>query len=443
MQDLGNSGRANGTFDRRTVLRASGSAALLAATGGLLQACASKTSPTGSTSGGKISFGSNYNDPAPRAAFKDLIKHASSATGVDVNINTVERTTFENNISTYLQGTPDDLITWTAGYGAVSLAKQGLLAPIDDVWDKISGNFGGAAKELSSAPDGHYYLVPIYNYPWVVFYNKSTFSEHNYEIPTTWDEMIQLCDRMKSDGLIPFAMGQKEGWPALGTFDILNMRINGFEYHMNLCKHKVSWADPGVTAVFKQWSSLLPYTQSAPSGRAWADACKALEHKQAGMMFQGSNQIAAQYVSDGLKLDDLDFFAYPEVNPEHGQDAIDAPTDGFALTAKAKNAGPAKAILEYLGSPEAATAYLQSDQWDVAVATNADVPTYNSIQKKSQTVINEAKHIAQYLDRDTETSFALAQVAHAVDQFLQSPTDSTIKTIQKQLEDQAKAMFVN
>ena len=37
---------------------------------------------------------------------------------------------------------------------------------------------------------------------------------------------------MKADGLTPLAFGDKDGWPAMGTFDILNMRVNGYQYHI-------------------------------------------------------------------------------------------------------------------------------------------------------------------------------------------------------------------
>ena len=28
------------------------------------------------------------------------------------------------------------------------------------------------------------------------------------------------------------AFADKDGWPAMGTFDILNMRINGYDFHV-------------------------------------------------------------------------------------------------------------------------------------------------------------------------------------------------------------------
>ena len=55
---------------------------------------------------------------------------------------------------------------------------------------------------------------------------------------------------MKTDGLTPLAFGDKDGWPAMGTFDILNMRVNGYQYHIELMKGAQKWTDPKTAAVF-------------------------------------------------------------------------------------------------------------------------------------------------------------------------------------------------
>jgi len=427
-------------ISRRDILKLGGAAALGIAAVPLLAACSSGGGTSGS-GGSSITFGSNYSDPAPKSAFGALTKAATKSTGVKIDVNTVDHNTFQNNITSYLQGTPNDLFTWFAGYRMQVFADQGLIAPIDDVWDKIGKNFPDSAKALSKGTDGHYYIVPIYNYPWVVFYNKSTFQEKGYQIPTTWDEMITLCKQMQKDGLIPFAFGQQDGWPALGTFDILDLRMNGFDFHMKLMQHKVPWTDSKVTDVFNKWAELLPYVQTGSTGRIWQDAVKTLESKKAGMMFQGTNQVAAQYVTDNADLDDLDFFVYPEIDPTWAQDYMDAPADGFCLAKKAKNVDPAKKVLEYIGTGQAEIAYLKNDKWDVALATDANVPTYNAIQKKSVEVIKACKNVAQFLDRDSDPGFADNTVAAAVDKFINSPTPATIQSIQSSLEAQAKTVF--
>ncbi len=432
---------------RRSMLLGLGGAA--AAT--TLAACSSSkkkspsTAPAGSTAassggtaGGSISFGSNYSDAAPKAAFAALTQAATAKSGVNVTINTVDHNTFQNNISNYLQGTPNDLATWFAGYRLQFFAAQNLLEPIDDVWDTIGGTFNDAAKSLSKGIDDHYYLVPIYNYPWVVFYNKSTFASKGYKVPTTWDDFMALAKQMQKDGMTPLAFAEKDGWPALGTFDIINLRLNGYDYHIKLMKHEVPWTDKGVTAVFDQWRQLMPYLQKGANGRLWQDAAKALENKKAGMMFQGSNQVAANYAASNL--DDLDFFPWPTMNPDFGQDFMDAPTDGFMLPKKAKNKDAAKKVLAYIGTADAESTFLKTDHWDVGLATGLVAPTYNAIQKKSVEAISACKSVSQFMDRDTVPDMATAMIK-AIQSFVDNPSASNVSTIQKSAEDQAKTIF--
>src|SRR3954471_10176428 len=438
---------------RRSMLKGMAGVAGLATAAPLLAACGSsgggdnKSSPAGSAAGsksggssggGSISFGSNYSDPTTKAAFAALCQQTTGKTNVKIAINTTDHNTFQNNISSYLQGTPNDLATWFAGYRLQFFAAQDLLDPIDDVWDEIGDNFGDATKNLSKGIDGKYYLVPIYNYPWVVFYNKSVFSKKGYEVPKTWDDFVALAKQMQKDKLVPLAFAEKDGWPALGTFDIINLRVNGYEYHIKLMKHEVPWTDKGVTAVFDHWRELMPYLQKGANGRLWQDAAKALENKKAGMMFQGSNQVAANYAAGNLA--DLDFFHYPEINSEFGQDYMDAPTDGFMLPKKAKNKDAAKQVLKYIGTGEAEATYLKTDHWDVGVAKGLVAPSYNDIQKKSVEAIGSMKAVSQFMDRDTVPDMATAMIK-LIQGFIDDPSASNVKSIQKSAESQAKSIF--
>jgi multiple sugar transport system substrate-binding protein len=431
---------------RRSVLKGmAGAAAVATVPATLLAACSSSKKTSGSSSaassaagGGAITFGSNYSDAAPKAAFASLTQAATAKTGTKITINTTDHNTFQNNISNYLQGTPDDLATWFAGYRMQFFAAQNLLTPLDDVWANIGGTFNDAAKNLSKGLDGKYYFVPLYNYPWVVFYNKSTFSSKGYKVPTTWDEFVALAKQMQKDNLIPLAFADKDGWPALGTFDIINLRVNGYDYHIKLMKHEVPWTDKGVTDVFNHWAEILPYCQKGATGRIWQDAAKALENKQAGMMFQGSNQVAANYAKANLA--DLDFFVYPTINTQFGTDYMDAPTDGFMLPKKAKNASAAKAVLEYIGTPDAESTFLKTDAWDVGLANGLVAPTYNDIQKKAVQEIGKCKNVAQFMDRDTVPDMATAMIS-LIQSFIDNPSASNISKIQKSAEDQAKTIF--
>ena len=381
---------------------------------------------------GTVTFGSNYSDPVPKKAIAAVMKNFTAKSGIAVKINTVDHNTFQEQINSYLQGKPDDAFTWFAGYRMQFFAQKGLATPIDDVWKVLTPQMPAAMKAASTGLDGHQYFVPIYNYPWAVFYRKSVFAANGYTIPKTWDQFIALAKKMQADGLTPIAFTDKDGWPAMGTFDILNMRINGYQYHVNLMAGKESWNSAQVKAVFNQWKELLPYYSAGALGLTWQEGAQQVLNKQAGMFLLGS--FVAQQFTNPADVADLDFFPYPMINPKWGQDSLDAPIDGFMLSKKPKNLAGAKALITYLGSAAAANTYLANDSSDVGANKHTNTSHYTVLQKKSAKLIASAKHIAQYMDRDTRPDFASTVMIPSLQQFLNNPNDvnGLVSSIQKQ-----------
>jgi multiple sugar transport system substrate-binding protein len=411
---------------------------LVAACGGSSDTSSSSGGDTSAASG-TVTIGSNASDDVPKKAYADVFAAFETAKPkLKTKVNTVDHNTFQEQINNYLQGSPDDIFTWFAGYRMRFFASQGLAGDVSDVWDKIGADFSDSFKKASTGDDGKQYFVPIYNYPWVLMYRKSVFSERGYTAPTTMDELTTLGDTMKSDGLDPIAFADKDGWPAMGTFDILNMRTNGYDFHVSLMAGEESWQDAKVKEVFTTWASLLPYHQEGSLGRTWQEAAQALVQKKAGMYMLGT--FASQQFTDPADLEDLDFIAFPSVNSEHGTDSIDAPIDGFMMSSKPKNEAGAKALLEYLGSAEAENIYLETDPCDVGANSKVDTSGYNSVQAKSAEIIGATKNIAQFLDRDTRPDFASTVMIPALQDFIKNPND--IDGLTSSIENQKKSIFV-
>jgi multiple sugar transport system substrate-binding protein len=380
---------------------------------------------------GSVTFGSNASDPVPKKAYANVFKAFTAKSGVKVDVNTVDHNTFQEQINSYLQGQPQDVFTWFAGYRMQFFAQRKLLAPIDDVWSVLKPQFAGAFQQASRGADGKYYFVPIYAYPWAVHYRKSLFKEKGYKVPKTWAQFLALAKKMQADGLTPIAFADKDGWPAMGTFDILNMRINGYAFHVRLMAGKADWDGPQVKKVFAAWRQLLPYTSEGALGLTWQEGAQQVLNKEAGMYLLGTF-VGQQFT--GADAKDLDFFAYPAINPKWGQDSIDAPIDGFCMSAKAKNTKEAKALLGYLGSAAASNIYLRSDPNNIGANKNTNKAKYTATQKKSALLIAGSKNIAQYLDRDTRPDFASTVMIPALQQFLNKPGDinGLCSSIQKQ-----------
>jgi multiple sugar transport system substrate-binding protein len=109
------------------------------------------------------------------------------------------------------------------------------------------------------------------------------------------------------------------------------------------------------------------------------------------------------------------------------------------LSKKLKNEDGAKKLLEYLAGTEAVGTYLKSDPNNIAANTKADASGYNALQKKAVELIGSAKHISQFLDRDTRPDFASTVMIPSLQTFLRNPND--VAGLTKKIEEQKKSIF--
>ena len=421
-------------LSRRDLLRVLG----VAGAGVAVASCGSDSGGGGgsSTASKEVTVGSNASDAVPKKAYEEVFAGFNKATGLTAKVNTVDHNTFQEQINSYLQGRPDDMFMWFAGYRMQFFAQRGLATPVSDVWEKVGANYTDALKAASTGVDGKQYFIPFYYYPWAFFYRKSVFEKNGYQPAKTWDELVALSKQMQKDNLTPIAFADKDGWPAMGTFDYLNMRINGYDFHINLMGGKESWTDAKVKKVFDTWRELLPYHQQGALGRTWQDAAKTLSDKKAGLYLLGMF-VGQQF--QGAAAEDLDFFAFPEIDSTIGTDSVEAPIDGFMLSKKLKNEAGAKKLLEYLAGAEAVNTYLKSDPNNIAANTKADTSGYSALQKKAVDLIGSAKHISQFLDRDTRPDFASTVMIPSLQTFIRTPND--VDGLTKKIEDQKKSIF--
>ncbi len=421
---------------RRNFLRSAGLGGLALSAPGLLAACGSDSGGGGEAASKTVKFGVNEAKGSGPAAQRLIAMAEAYAekTGVTVTGNYVDHNTFQDSITTYLQGTPDDVFTWFAGNRMNQFATEGAISDVSDIWplEGINDSF----KVASTASDGKQYLVPYGYYPWAVFYKKSTFEKGGYAPPTTLEELTALATKMKADGITPFAFAAKDAWAPLGTFDILNMRINGFQFHMDLMAGDKEWNSSEVKNVFDAWAGLLPFHQEDALGRTWQEAATSMGKDESGMYLLGT------FVADGIPdvVDDLDFFTFPELDSSIGATALDAPIDGFCLAAGGQNQDAGKEMMKWLASAEAAdAANSNADAPMVAANSGASQDSYSALQKKSAEVVGAAENIAQFLDRDTRSDFVPAVIA-GIQEFLKAPGD--IDKVLGSIQEQKESIFV-
>jgi len=370
---------------------------------------------------GSTTIRSNEHEKVPAASVKAMVDYCTAKTGAQAEVSTSIHNDFQDQFNTYMQATPEDIVKWFTGERLRFPARNDLLTPIDSVWTTIAANYSEGMAKAAQGDDGKKYAVPIVSYPWVMLYRKSLFAEKGYTVPKTWDEFVTLAKKIQADGLIPVAFADKDGWPAMGTFDVLNMRLNGYQFHADLLAGKAKWTDPKVQAVFKKWAELLPYTQPDPLGRTWQEGAQTWANNKAAMYFLGT--FASQQVAKE-NLADVDFFPFPTLGTEYDSElGIDAPVDAWILSKAPKNLPAAEAMMACFGSAEAQLAFLGKDQSQIPAAKVTDTSAFTPQQIKMAEIIGASGGVAQFLDRDTRSDFAGAQGMQSLLQdFIKNPS---------------------
>jgi multiple sugar transport system substrate-binding protein len=417
---------------RRTLIKG-------AALGGIgIAGGATVLSSCGSKASGPMSFGARTVDESPTKQLKGLVAAYEKKSGNKVTYNATESNAFQNNLSQYLQGTPDDAFQWMAGYRMQFFAEQGLLEDISDVWKDIEDQYDNSYKIASTGLDGKQYFVPQSWYPWGLHYRKSMVKELGLdpENIANFDDMLKFFDALKKKGLVGFAAGDKGGWEAMGTFDIINARVNGYQFHVDLLAGREKWTDQRVIDVFKQWELLLPYTNKNVLDLEWDGAMQLLLQKKAGSTLMGSWFGGNFKEKSQEDYDDLWIVPFPEINPEHGVDTIDAPIDGFCVAANGGNTEVGKDFIKFAGDKEGMQAMLDTGVPMTSANKNQDTSTYDAFQKQQLNVMSQAKYITQFLDRDTRPDFAGPVVGPAIQAWYKNPKDvnKIVDSLQAQWE---------
>lgn len=414
-------------FTRRSLL----SGALAASGAALLSSCATSGSTTAAGGGGgsgAITLQSSLSDPAPKAALTKLVADYKSG---KVTLNTVAIEQFRAQLSTYLSSSnPPDVLTWYAGSVARDYASKGYLLDLSDLWEGsgAAANYSPALKDLSTGGDGKQIFLPTNYYWWSVFFLKSKFQKWGVSVPTTWDEFISLCEKLKGMGVNPLANGiGSTPWMASGWFDILDLRINGADFHKELLAGKHSFDSAEVKKVMSYYDQLIPFFDPNMTSYAWQDAVTPLVQGKDAMYLTGA--FISQNITENP--DDLDFFTVPVIDQSIPR-AEEAPTDGYFASAKTKDAKATKKFLAYLASGESQQAYIEaSKSSNLPTSSDVDTSKFSPLVQKGLKMLGETKQITQFFNRDS--SDALQTTADtALTQFLAKPkqVDSILKTWQ-------------
>jgi multiple sugar transport system substrate-binding protein len=378
---------------------------------------------------GEIVLNSDQSDPAPKKAMEELIAGFQAANpGITVKWNNFDHEGYKSAIRNFLTADAPDVAAWYAGNRMAPFVKAGLFEDVSDVWaaNGLDDQLKSAAASMTI--DGKKWGVPYTYYQWGIYYNKDVYKKAGVTEPKNWAEFVANCEKFKAAGVDCLTTGTKALWPGAGIFDYINMRTNGYEFHMDLTAGKVKWTDPKVKATFANWAMVVPYMSANAAAIDWQDAAALLSQGKAANYVMG-NFAVDTFKKGGMTNDNLGFLIFPEITPGVPR-AEEAPTDTFHIPSGAKNKEDAKKFLAYLASAEAQTK-MNATLGQLPVNNKATVGDDPFIQAGFKE-LSEAYALAQFFDRDAPADMAKAGM-EGFQEFMAKPDqiDAILERLQK------------
>ena len=388
---------------------------------------------------GDLTITSDMSNPAPRAVMEGLVAGFQELhPEMNIELTIVDREAWKTQIRNALGANAPDVVNWYAANRMGPYVEAGLFEDISDMY--ANGDLPGLdAVKGAMTLDGKQWGVPYTYYQWGIYYREDIFKELGLTEPATFDEELANCEKIVASGRACYAIGTKFLWTAGGWFDYLNMRTNGFDFHMALARGEVEWTDPKVRETFANWRKIIDmggYIADHQS-YSWQEALNFMTDGEATAYLIGNFAVAPMRDA-GLTDDQIDFYQFPTIaDVPQGEDA---PTDTFHIPSGAKNKDNARAFLQYVTSAEVQTKINSGDalgQLPVNAESGVDADEFLE-QGFKMLSTNAQGGVAQFFDRDFPAEMASVGM-EGLQEFMVFPDN--LDDILERLEDARQRIY--
>ncbi len=313
---------------------------------------------------------------------------------------------------------PDIYFSWAGDFGS-KFVRAGLSADLSSVIapdTEWGATFSPAALNAFKL-DGKFYGVPIDLDAKYMAYNKALFAKVGAQPPTTLEEMISTCGKLKAAGYTPIAFGNQYGWPAIHYITQLNAYdvpadVRNTDYN----PATGAFTDPGYEQALTQFADIAKACFAKGTNGLSHEAGQAefLDSK-AGMHYLESLEFQVLTANGGASealANNWDFFRLPApANAAGDKGAITGAPDGFMVNPQSKNAALAVDFLKFMTSQENGKQMVSQLGWLSPVQGTAT--SENSFPQLEATLadISKASDFAIWLDTVTNAKVADAYLS--------------------------------
>ena len=210
-------------------------------------------------------------------------------------------------------------------------------------------------ENLEITPKDGAYGVPYVANAAGILYNKDMFEEHGWEIPESWGELIDLCEEIKAEGILPFYFGFRDTWTCLAPWNSLAVDLAPADTCQRVNAGETTFSEEYVE-VAEKCLELVSYGPEDPFAYGYNDACTAFANGESAMYPIGSYAVP-QILSVNPEMN-IDSFVTPG-NDDASKNTLNSGVDlMFAVTAECENKEAAYEVLDFLMEDANIQAYI-------------------------------------------------------------------------------------
>lgn len=311
-----------------------------------------------------------------------------------------------------------------------SLAQSDVLADFTGAPElsEVQGAFVDILKQI--AETDKVYAIPYGVNANGIIYNKKEFQDLGLAVPTTWDEFVAVCQKIKDAGKLPFYFTFKDSWTTLPAFNAFgaSTQEDGF-----FAKRKAGQTTfgTGYKEAAQRYLEFIAFGQKDNFGQGYNDGNVAFANGKSVMYAQGVWAIPE--IKKANPNIELGVFPYPVTNDKSKNKLVSGVDQLLTMSKTTKHPDEAKAFIDFLLEPENATAYVKGVNTFSAVN---GVVQDDAAVAELQPVFNEGR-VADFPDHYVPSTMKLDQLVQNlilkknVDGFLKSMDDEYDKALKR------------
>ncbi|MEV4737071.1 MULTISPECIES: ABC transporter substrate-binding protein [unclassified Microbacterium] len=200
--------------------------------------------------------------------------------------------------ASFVRGNPPDIMLANYNYEIARFVQRCALTDLSgtEAASGIRDDLGPLMDQYGSC-EGRTSALPYSVMAASVIYNKDIFAQQGLEVPTTWDELIAVCDQLKAAGIDPFYATFKDDWTvaqgwydytAGGSVDVIDFFDAMAEEGADVgADSPVSFEKDFAEPMDRMMQLAKDYTNTDAASRGYGDGNLAFSKGEAAMYLQG------------------------------------------------------------------------------------------------------------------------------------------------------------